>query len=153
TLQDRIADGMHQVRLAETDAAVDEQRIVRGAGVLPDLHGGRTGKLVALALDEAVERERGVQAAAEHLGGSRPSFVICGNRGGRRHRSAAGAYLEQHITRARVLRPPRPNLDEAVSLHPIDDETVRREQLDDALAILDGLQRPDPRIELLLRES
>ena len=38
-----------------------------------------------------------------------------------------------------------------VLVHPVDDETVRREQAQRA-AVLHGLQRPDPGIELLLRQ-
>ena len=56
---------MHQVRLAEADAAVDEQRVVGAARVLGDLDRGRARQLVALALDEIREREVGVQPAAE----------------------------------------------------------------------------------------
>ena len=35
--QDRVADRMHQMRLAEPDATVDEQRVVGLAGILADL--------------------------------------------------------------------------------------------------------------------
>ncbi len=38
-----------------------------------------------------------------------------------------------------------------VLIHPVDDETVRREQAQRP-SVLHGLQRPDPRIELLLRQ-
>ena len=48
---------VHQVRLAQTDAAVDEQRVIGLAGIAGDLNRGRLGELVALALDEAVEGE------------------------------------------------------------------------------------------------
>ena len=52
-----IADRVHQVRLAEAGAAVDEQRVVGLAGVLRDLLAGGACKLVRLAGDEAVEGE------------------------------------------------------------------------------------------------
>ena len=40
---------------------------------------------------------------------------------------------------------------EAVRLNPVDDEAIRREELE-LRAVLDGLQRPNPGIELLLGE-
>ena len=59
-LADQVADRVHEVRLAEADAAVDEKRVVGAPRVLADLVGGRPRELVALALDEAREREIGV---------------------------------------------------------------------------------------------
>jgi hypothetical protein len=59
---DGVTHGLHQVRLAETDAAVDEQRVVGTAGIFRDLDRGGLGELVALALDETVEGEIRVQA-------------------------------------------------------------------------------------------
>ena len=56
-LLELVRDRMHQMGLAQTDAAVDEQRVVGLARVAGDLNGGRLGELVALALDEAVEGE------------------------------------------------------------------------------------------------
>ena len=73
------------MRLAETDAAVEEERVVAVAGVLRDGEGGGVRELVALARDEGVERvfrverrgvarcdRRGVfvRAAAARLAGS-----------------------------------------------------------------------------------
>ena len=54
-LQDVVADRLDQVRLAEPDAAVDEQRVV-GGRVLGDLHAGGARELVRLAGDEASRR-------------------------------------------------------------------------------------------------
>ena len=53
---------------------------------------------------------------------------------------------------AGVLRPPRPNLVETARLHPVHDETIRCEKLDDAVSVFEGLQRPDPGIQLLLSQ-
>ena len=47
-----VADGVHQVRLAEPDAAPDKERIVRLAGHLRDGKAGRVGQPVGLAHDE-----------------------------------------------------------------------------------------------------
>jgi hypothetical protein len=54
--QDLVADGLNQVRLAETDAAVDEQRVVARAGIVGDLQGGGARQVVGLAAHEVIER-------------------------------------------------------------------------------------------------
>src|ERR1041384_520090 len=61
---DLVADRLDQMRLAEADAAVDEQRVVRDSRVLRDLDGRCPRQLVRFAGDEAVEREAAVQARA-----------------------------------------------------------------------------------------
>ena len=61
-----MRDRVHQVRLAETDAAVEKQRVVGVAGILRDLERGRLGELIALAFDEALEREIRIDARADH---------------------------------------------------------------------------------------
>ena len=73
-LLESVRHGMHQVRLAETDAAVDEQRVVGLAGVAGHLDGGGLGELVALALDEAVEGEIRIDPAAETHGRQAAGF-------------------------------------------------------------------------------
>ena len=54
---------MHQVGLAETDAAVQEQRVVAVLGVIGHLPGSGARQLVGLALDEVLEGEVTVQVA------------------------------------------------------------------------------------------
>ena len=56
-IEDVIADRLDQVRLAETHAAVDEQRVV-GGRMLGDLEAGGARELVGLAGDESGERSR-----------------------------------------------------------------------------------------------
>ena len=63
TLLDQVADGVHEVGLAEADAAVDEQRVIGAAGIVGDLQGGGLGEVVALALDESVEGEVRIERA------------------------------------------------------------------------------------------
>ena len=58
---DKVADRVHEVRFAETDAAVDEQRVIGGAGVLRDGLRRSVRKLVGTADDKAVERVFRVQ--------------------------------------------------------------------------------------------
>ena len=43
---DRIANRLHQVRLAQTDTAIDKQRIVRAARMLTDRIRGRVRHLI-----------------------------------------------------------------------------------------------------------
>ena len=141
-----VADGVHQVRLAETDAAVDEQRVVGATRILGDLHGRGARELVALALDEAREREVGVEAAAEQRGqvGQRPPLLGATTGVGRR--PAARADLEHDRGSRRRSRRRRQLGDPAddVLVHPIDDEPVRGEQAQRA-AVLDRLQRAESR--------
>ena len=63
---DGVPDGMHQMGFAESDAAVDEERVVGGARVLPDLLRGGLGELVALADDEGLEGGVGIEARTDH---------------------------------------------------------------------------------------
>jgi hypothetical protein len=51
-LGDVLADGLHEVGLAEADAAVDEEGIVSAGGRLGDGEGGGMGELVVHADDE-----------------------------------------------------------------------------------------------------
>ncbi len=57
---------VHQVRLAQTHAAINEQGVVRPARISRDLNRRGLGELVALALDEAVEGKFRIDAAAQH---------------------------------------------------------------------------------------
>ena len=59
---DGVTDGLHEMRLAETHAAVDEQRVVGAARILGHLHGRGLGELVALAFHEPAEGEIGIEA-------------------------------------------------------------------------------------------
>ena len=82
-----LADRVHQVRLAETDTAVDEQRVVGAAGILRDLNRGGLGELVALAFDEAVEGEVRIQPNAyDNTFAALGSCVAVGIDGHRPHR-------------------------------------------------------------------
>ena len=55
-LLDDVRDGVHQVRLAEADAAIEEQRVVGVPGILRHLQCRGLRELVALAFDEASRR-------------------------------------------------------------------------------------------------
>ena len=63
------------------------------AGVLRDLKGGRARELVALALDEALEREGDVEPPAERRGGT---DLGLGDRGRRRVAADGGTAAHLH---------------------------------------------------------
>src|SRR5688572_21006097 len=81
-----VADRVHQVRLAETHTAVDEQRVVSTAGILRDLERRGARQLIALAFDKALERESLVEPPADCR--ARPYLGL----GGRRRRSSLAAH-------------------------------------------------------------
>jgi hypothetical protein len=62
--EDAVADGVHEVGLAESDAAVQEQGVVGAARVLGHLEGAGARKLIALALDETLEGEIRIEPRA-----------------------------------------------------------------------------------------
>ena len=101
-LADQVADRVHQVGLAEADAAVDEQRVVGGAGIFRDLQRRGLGEVIALAFDETVEGEIGVERHAERM----------------RHAAGAARRSPRRLPAARRRRP-------AASREPISIETGR----------------------------
>ena len=83
---------MHQVRLAEADAAVDEQRVVGAPGILRDLQrGGACASWLLLPSTKVREREVRIEAAADASEG-RVLGAACRARSCRQRlrRSAAG---------------------------------------------------------------
>jgi hypothetical protein len=75
-LQQLVAHGVHQVGLAQADAAVDEQRVVQMPRHAGHMHGGGARHAVGRALHQGVEGERGIESTAQRLGG-----VVLGGRG------------------------------------------------------------------------
>ena len=63
-----VADRVHEVRLAEAHAAVEEERVVGFAGSLRDRQAGSVGETVGRADDEGPERVAGVEVDAPALG-------------------------------------------------------------------------------------
>ena len=154
-----IADGMHQVGLAQADAAVDEKRVVGNARVLGDLDGSGAGELVGLAGDEAVEGEPAVEPRA--LEGRRRFTARCGGRRGtgrRRHVAHRGvevACQDELQGKRAAARFGRHSLDfpgEALA-HQFQHETVRRRQ-NEGLRFVGffGRERANPGVELLCGE-
>ncbi|MCY1496719.1 hypothetical protein D9M68_306600 [compost metagenome] len=62
-LQQMVTHSVHQVGLAEADAAIEEQRVVAVLRIVGHLPGGCASQLVGLALDEVLEGEGTVQVA------------------------------------------------------------------------------------------
>ena len=149
-LDDEIAHRLHQVGLAQPDAAVDEQGIVGDAGILTDL--GRRGlrELVALAFHEAVEGEFRIDAIA---GGRRQRGAVDG---GRRRRGGRlqGADDELHRRRLRQVvgdrqvfeHPLHPG--QTVFGQPVDNVLIGRVKPHAAATLVD-LEGPHPHVELL----
>src|SRR4051812_34936498 len=60
-----VAHRMHQMRLAQSDAAIDEKRVVCTARILCDLNCRRTSQLVTFAFDEIGEGKIWIESASE----------------------------------------------------------------------------------------
>ena len=55
---------MHQMGLAQTDAAVNEQGVVQVPGHVRDMHGGSPGHAVGRTLHQRVEGQRRIEPVA-----------------------------------------------------------------------------------------
>src|SRR6202165_4093791 len=152
---------MHKMRLAEADAAIDEQRVVGTSGIARNLNRGRLRELIALSLDETVKSKTGIDRAAEHRGckpagsgrgavGRGMAAVDCDHRG---RDTAPCAHVEHHLRGWILGEGPNELLDprQRVLAQPLNDIAIGRQEL--ALSVsLDRLKGPHPCIELLLRE-
>ena len=79
---DVVPDRLDQMRLAEPDAAVDEERVVRRR-MLGDLNGGGTRKLVRASRHERIEGEGGIEPYDIGLAGRYDTRRRMGRFGGR----------------------------------------------------------------------
>jgi hypothetical protein len=168
-LQDVVAERLDEMRLAQTDTAIDEERVVR-RGVLGHLQSRPPGELVRLARDERREGEAGVEARLlvpprQRWRGRHARGWFHGKRGldgmtGREGVAAAGATASPGLSvMASVigdrvpfgLRRELGDAGEEALLHPLQNETVLGEQPIAAACALEG-KRPDPGVELLRRQ-
>ena len=156
-LFDLIRNRVHEMRLAESHAAVDEQRVVGPPRIAGDLQRRGPGQLIAFSFDEAREIEIRIDGTAEdrrhhaprtHRG--RKVVVI----GGDRMRSGGARPHVQHQfggrpigKRHHQLLDPR----QGILRKPFDDVTIRRQKFQFAVTF-NHLQGAHPSIELLLRE-
>src|SRR6476469_9290591 len=74
---DELADGLHQMGLAQTDAAVNEQRIVRSRGRLRD---GETGCVRDFIIRADDERVKGVPRIESGNGRGWSYLYVCAQR-------------------------------------------------------------------------
>ncbi len=125
---------LHQVGLAEARAAVDEQRVVGFAGIFGDLHGCSLGKMIALALDEALERGFRIQLRADLLWNLRSRSLAKALRwlrddaGRRDYCIAARTDLDHECELfALPIAQHRGDALGGVVLHPIHGESIRRQ--------------------------
>ena len=91
---------MHQVRLAETDATVKEQRIECDRPALGHAPGGGMGEFVGLAHDEGIEGEALVERRAGKIDSSRDAGLTAGSGAatGLRGCSAGGGNGDLRVT-------------------------------------------------------
>ena len=66
--QQLVANGVHQVGLAQTDATIDEQGVVQVTGLTGHVHGRSTRHAVGGALDQGIKSQGSVEPAAEGVG-------------------------------------------------------------------------------------
>ena len=122
---------------------------------------GGLGELVALALDEVVEGEFGIDARADHQAWPRAVAAASAARrpsGRRCRRGPAGRPARVPTSSTRSGTSPSANARSSsrmrgseILAQPVDDVAIGRQQPQLAVA-LDRLQRPHPGVELLLRE-
>ena len=126
-------DGVHEMGLAQSHAAVQEQRVEQHRRGLGDAVGGGVGEFVGLADDEILEREAAIQRRAEVVVITSAIVSRCGpGRGGgvllvgRRRGLLVAFRLDENVDRAdrRVLAVPQGEQPvRVVGHHPVAHET------------------------------
>ena len=137
-LADAMADRVHQMRFAQTHAAVDEQRVIRLCRRLGDGQRGRARKAVGVAHDEGIEGILRVERKARRDG------IV-------RAREERLRFLRRYKFHAQ--RPSRGLRDGAGNEHGIAhqdmllDKIARRIDIQRVAPQLQNVQRGNPRIE------
>jgi hypothetical protein len=138
--------------LAKSNAAINKQRVVGAPRVLSDLVRRRPRQLIAFAFNEVCERKVWIQAATEY------SWRLSAAVGSRHTGRVAGRIRGYPRTDFDGNRKPWfsgnriyefGNSISDVLVDPVHYESVGRQQSQNA-TVLDGLQRTNPRVELLL---
>src|SRR4051812_38789912 len=103
---DVLADRLHQVRLAETDAAVDEERVVSASRGLRDRETRGVRNLVVRADDKRIESVTRIQSESAAFAAGRRSFGfgLRRLRAFRRHFDHAAAIICRHRELHRARR-------------------------------------------------
>ena len=146
-LTDVVPDGVHEMRLAEPDAAVEEERVVARAGALRHRLADGVRELIPASDDEGVERVLRTQVrflARDRTGPG--THVFFG-------RLRLGANLKRHSHRLPCGgRERRFNERAVVLVQPVDVERTRYFQKERPAVKLKRRQRPKPGIEGLTRQ-
>jgi hypothetical protein len=124
-LADVPGDGVHQMGLAQPDAAVQEQRVERHRGRLGDAPGGGVGELVGFADHETIELVAVIQGRAQRVAVDGRRRVLGPFGAARRHRRAM-VRLDDHLDGAEggILAPPEDRqLFKVVIDHPVAHES------------------------------
>lgn len=98
----KMADGMEQVRLAQSDAAIQEERVVGLAWLLRHSQGGGAGEIVIAANHEGIKGVVGIEARIV-LGSPAIRDRLGNDRFGRRSRSDQNLLRNRHPGRHRDL--------------------------------------------------
>jgi hypothetical protein len=139
-----VADGMEQMGLAETDAAVDEEGVVGGGRELGHGETGRLGELVGGADDEGLERVTPIEVGGRRGGGGR------GGRGGRRGGAVDG---EDDVgPGAEASRGGGLEIWEVVVLDVAADKLIGDGYFQAVVPVAEETARPEPGVEHLGRE-
>ena len=154
--EDVVRDGMHQVRLAEPDAAVDEHRVVGSTWVFSNLKRRGTRQLIGLASHEIVEGEQRVEttsfASRRRFGSScRPDCFRHRLSGSRRRCTRSKIQRDNAGALGDLFHDLLDGTQELVS-NPLEDESIRCREYEFIVAVRCG-QRLYPGLELLLREQ
>src|SRR4029079_18799397 len=146
-----VADGLQQVSLSQSYAAIDEKRVVGNPGVLGDLDCGRAGELVCLSGNEAVEREIAVEPGTLVMRRRvvRDSGRTRGSPGGGTARRREDEPDFQLAPGRFGSKPPDPR--RKAFANEIEDKAIRRGQHERAglRSARSRRERADPRVELL----
>ena len=142
---DQVADGMHEVRLAQPHTTVDAQRVIGSSRGRGHLDGTGSRQLVALALDEVVEGEIRIQPAARHGGGAPADRRVGDGRGFQRRSTAADLQIHGQAS------DDRDDVRQTVLANPVDHEPIGRQQAQATIGLY-RLQRAYPRVEFTFRQ-
>src|SRR5262245_24474544 len=154
TFLDEVRTCVHQMRLAQTNTTVEEQRVVSATWVFSHLKRRCLRKLVALTFDERAECEISLEARTddETIGASsacRWNRRHWGSVASRRRHTRSDLYGDDRNITVTLVTQQLTDTWQQIGVHPINHESIRSKQLQRAGA-LQNLQRPHPRIELLL---
>ena len=139
-----MSDRVHQMRFAETHAAVQEQRIVRHARRFDDRERRRVREVVGLADDEGFERVARIQRQRiqRHLVGGDPHEI-----------PALRGQDQDHVENARLrLAHGGADVVEVVLRHRVFHDVVLRFQNEDLVLHHDRIERIDPAVERYRRD-